>query len=98
MASPTVSPLQAILNYAYNIFFLIHLPIMLLVDCYPFYPPNLLPQFMTDIRTFYIETYKDRFFTEAAPDWFWWFILMEALGHVPMCLSVYANGGVGGMA
>lgn len=57
------------------------------VDLYPLYPPSLRPSVLTDIRMWYIATYKDRFFTEKQPAWFWMFTLMEAGWHVPISLT-----------
>lgn len=53
---------------------------------------------MTDVRGWYRETYKDRFFNDegGSPAWFWWFVGMELVGHVPVCVGVLARGGVGG--
>ena len=48
------------------------------------------PSFLTDIRQWYLATYKDRFFTAQAPNWFWFFMIMEAVYHFPF--SVYAVG------
>ena len=48
------------------------------------------PSFLTDIRQWYLATYKDRFFTAQAPTWFWFYTVMEAGYHFPF--SVYAIG------
>ena len=61
-----------------------------MVDLYPLYPALLRPSFLTDIRQWYLATYKDRFFTAQAPNWFWFFMVMEAVYHFPF--SVYAIG------
>ena len=61
-----------------------------MVDLYPLYPAMFRPSFLTDIRQWYLATYKDRFFTAQAPAWFWFFMIMEAGYHVPF--SVYAIG------
>ena len=60
------------------------------MDLYPLYPASLRPSFLTDIRQWYLATYKDRFFTAQAPNWFWFFMVMEAVYHFPF--SVYAIG------
>lgn len=44
---------------------------------------------MTSLRTWYITTYNDRFFT-TPPAWFSSYMWMEALYHVP--LSFWAIG------
>ena len=48
------------------------------------------PSFLTDIRQWYLATYKDRFFTAQAPNWFWFYTIVEAGYHFPF--SVYAIG------
>ncbi|RMY70214.1 hypothetical protein D0863_05949 [Hortaea werneckii] len=62
---------------------------MFCVDLAPFYPDSIRPQFMNDIRTFYIETYHDRFFS-SPPAWFTMYLWLELLYHVP--LSFWAVG------
>ena len=44
---------------------------------------------MNDIRTFYIETYHDRFFS-SPPAWFTMYLWLELVYHVP--LSFWAVG------
>ena len=75
------------LDFVYLTFFFIHLPVMFAVDLYPLYPPSLRPTVLTDMRSWYIDTYKDRFFSEQPPDWFWMFAVMEAGWHVPISLT-----------
>lgn len=53
------------------------------VDLYPLYPDWIRPQFMHDIRTFYIDTYHDQFFTRP-PAWFSMYAWMELLYHLPL--------------
>ncbi|KXL44651.1 hypothetical protein M433DRAFT_155571 [Acidomyces richmondensis BFW] len=76
-------------DLCYLLFFVIHIPIMYSVDLVSFYPEALTPQFMLNIRKFYIETYHDRFFTQP-PAWFNMYMWMELLYHTP--LSVWAIG------
>lgn len=57
------------------------------VDLYPLYPLSLRPLFLNNLRSWYIATYKDRFFTEQQPAWFWMFTVMEAGWHVPISLT-----------
>lgn len=59
------------------------------MDLVPFYPEALTPQFMLNIRMFYVETYHDKFFTHP-PAWFNMYLWMELLYHTP--LSVWAVG------
>ncbi|KAF6240973.1 hypothetical protein HO173_000766 [Letharia columbiana] len=75
------------LDLVYLAFFIIHVPIMFAVDLYPLYPLSLRPPFLADLRSWYIATYKDRFFTEEQPAWFWMFTVMEAGWHVPIGLT-----------
>src|SRR2546423_54410 len=55
------------LDLFYFVFFVIHVPIMLLVDLYPLYPTSMRPQFLSTLRAFYIEITKDQFFTRHVP-------------------------------
>jgi len=75
---PTNTPTKPIWNrkrdLLYLIFFLIHITVM-------FRKPTL--------RTWYITTYRDQFFTRP-PAWFNAYMWMEALYHLP--LSVWAIG------
>ena len=50
----------------------------LVVDLFPFYPEHLRPAFMQTLRTFYIETYHDRLFTQP-PAWFMMYMWVELL-------------------
>jgi hypothetical protein len=59
------------------------------VDIVPLYPPSLTPAFINDIRSFYIATYHDKFFS-TPPAWFSAYILMELVYHVPV--GVWAVG------
>ena len=63
----------------------------LVVDLTSLYPTAVKPQFMLDIRAWYVENYADRFFS-APPAWFGMYMWMEALYHVP--LSIWAVGGL----
>lgn len=59
-------------------------------DISPLYPDSIRPAFLDRIQQFYINTYHDKFFEEAAPAWFTVFIVMEALYHAPV--SIWAIG------
>ncbi|MCJ1225513.1 hypothetical protein MMC12_002162 [Toensbergia leucococca] len=72
-------------DLVYLTFFLIHIPVMFLVDLTPMYPDSIRPQFLTDLRNWYIETYNDRLFSNP-PAWFNVYLLMEALYHLPLSL------------
>ena len=75
------------LDLLYLIFFIVHVPIMLLVDLYPLYPTFLRPEFLSTLRAFYIDMTKDQFFTRHVP-FFTLYIWMELLYHLP--LSIWA--------
>ncbi|KAL1999415.1 hypothetical protein VTN02DRAFT_4545 [Thermoascus thermophilus] len=74
----------------YFLFFVIHVPTILLADISPLYPDSIRPAFLDRIQQFYIDTYHDKFFEEVAPAWFTVFIVMEALYHAPV--SIWAIG------
>ncbi|EFE31875.1 integral membrane protein, putative [Trichophyton benhamiae CBS 112371] len=69
-------------DYAYAFFFILHIVIMFMVDLVPLYPEALKPAFLDDIRSFYINTYQDKFFIDP-PAWFGSYIVMELVYHVP---------------
>ncbi|KAJ5728112.1 hypothetical protein N7493_004442, partial [Penicillium malachiteum] len=79
-------------DYAYLVFFIIHIPIIFLIDTAPLQPSWLRTELSQQLRDFYISTYRDKFFEEPAPVWFTTFIWMELLYHVP--LSIWAIGGL----
>ncbi|EAU32874.1 predicted protein [Aspergillus terreus NIH2624] len=74
----------------YFIFFVIHVPIIFLVDTVPLLPSWLVTDFSHTLREYYIVNYHDKFFEEAAPAWFTLFTAMELVYHAP--LSVWAIG------
>ncbi|RMZ85303.1 hypothetical protein DV738_g112, partial [Chaetothyriales sp. CBS 135597] len=78
-------PLYRRLDILYFVFFLIHIPVMLLIDLVPFYPSALVPAVSQSIRKFYIETYRDRFFI-APPNWFRVYIGLEGVYHLPVTI------------
>jgi len=78
-------------DLAYFVYFVIHLPVLFIVDLQALYPPSLVPAFMNGIRTWYIATYKDLFFT-APTAFFKLFMWLEAVYHVPVTL--WALGGL----
>ncbi|KAF2237042.1 hypothetical protein EV356DRAFT_497335 [Viridothelium virens] len=77
------------LDLLYLVFFAIHIPIMLLVDLAPLYPTSMKPAIVSQIRTWYITTYRDQFFVKP-PAWFNAYTWMEAIYHMP--LSGWAVG------
>ncbi|KER00323.1 hypothetical protein AUEXF2481DRAFT_270 [Aureobasidium subglaciale EXF-2481] len=72
----------------YLIFFLTHIPIMFCVDLTPLYPAALKPAFMTNLRKWYITTYRDQFFS-SPPFWAVPALLRDD-PKVPLHLLVFA--------
>ncbi|KAF2442925.1 hypothetical protein P171DRAFT_455854 [Karstenula rhodostoma CBS 690.94] len=70
-------------DLVYLVFFLTHIPVMLAFDLTSYYPVAVKPSWMTDVRTWYVATYGDRFFYNAPP-WFSTFTLLELLYHLPL--------------
>ncbi|KAF7588759.1 hypothetical protein BBP40_005255 [Aspergillus hancockii] len=60
------------------------------VDTVPLLPSILQTDLSHQLRSFYINTYHDKFFSEHPPAWFSTFIAMELLYHAP--LSLWALG------
>lgn len=71
---------------AYLIFFATHLPIIFLVDTVPLQPTWLQTDLSASLRSYYVATYRDKFFEAPAPVWFQAFIWMELVYHVPLSL------------
>jgi hypothetical protein len=59
------------------------------VDLVPVYPAVLVPKFSTNLRAWYIDKYRDQFFT-GPPNWFYVYVAIEAVYHLP--LSIWAVG------
>ncbi|ODM14541.1 hypothetical protein SI65_10027 [Aspergillus cristatus] len=78
------------LDLLYFVFFVIHLPIIFLIDAAPLLPSFLQTDFSRQLREFYVNTYNDKFFEQPAPVWFVVFITMEIWYHAP--LSIWAIG------
>ncbi|KAL3428509.1 membrane protein SPAC56F8.07 [Phlyctema vagabunda] len=78
-------------DMVYLLYFLIHIPVMFLVDLYPLYPIFIIPDFMSDLRTWYIVTYHDLFFV-SPPPFFVFFAWLELLFHVPV--AFWSVGGL----
>ncbi|KAF7163598.1 hypothetical protein CNMCM5623_008447 [Aspergillus felis] len=75
------------LDLFYLIFFIIHIPTILLVDAVTFLPTFLQTNIGLQLRDFYIATYQDKF-AEAAPPWYAAFVVMELFYQTP--LSIWA--------
>ncbi|KAI9367287.1 transmembrane protein 6/97 [Aspergillus egyptiacus] len=71
-------------------FFAIHIPIILLVDAVPALPGLLENSVSLQLRSFYIDSFRDKFFEGPTPAWFTTFTWMEICYHLP--LSVWALG------
>ncbi|KAF9895071.1 hypothetical protein FE257_004700 [Aspergillus nanangensis] len=85
---PALSLLSRKCDALYLFFFVIHLPIIFLVDTVPLLPSFLVTDLSHTIRDFYINNYHDKFFQESPPAWFSVFIVMELFYHTP--LSIWA--------
>jgi hypothetical protein len=55
------------------------------VDLQALYPPSIVPTFMKNIKTFYVETYNDQFFIETPP-FFEFFMWTEVFLQGPVML------------
>lgn len=81
----STSILQRKRDFAYLVFFVIHLPVMLAFDLSTFYPASIKPVWMTTLREFYVATYGDRFFYNPPP-YFSTLLTLELLIHLPLTL------------
>lgn len=79
-------------DYLYLIFFLIHIPIIFLIDTVPLQPAAWRSDLSLRLREYYVVTYRDKFFEGPVPTWFSVFIWMELLYHVPV--SIWAVWGL----
>lgn len=59
------------------------------IDITPFYPAAIKPRFLVATREWYIKTYHDRFF-EQPPAFFTFFLVMEAMYHLPFSIWAIA--------
>jgi len=55
------------------------------VDLYPLYPEWMIPEWMINLRAFYVLQYKDQNFLNPSPS-FTLFIWLEGLYHLPLSL------------
>ncbi|KAH9908318.1 transmembrane protein 6/97 [Xylariomycetidae sp. FL2044] len=85
------------LDKVYLAYFLIHIPVMFFVDLVPLYPialwstPTAPLRILSDLRSYYVQTYNDPFFHPAPapiPNFFVLFSLLELVFHLPV--SVWA--------
>ncbi|KAI9044329.1 EXPERA domain-containing protein [Aspergillus affinis] len=92
MGSPKASTTLSLWNrkrdLLYFVFFVIHIPIVFLVDTVHLQPSVLTFKFSYDVRDFYFRNYQDKFFMDTPPGWFKFFSYMELYYHGP--LSIWA--------
>ncbi|GIK03891.1 hypothetical protein Aspvir_007966 [Aspergillus viridinutans] len=69
----------------YLIFFIIHIPIVVLVDAVTFLPTALQTNFGLKTHADYLATYQDKLPEETAP-WFCVFVFMELYYQVPLAI------------
>ncbi|KAF1913130.1 transmembrane protein 6/97 [Ampelomyces quisqualis] len=72
-------------DLVYLIFFIIHIPVMLAFDLSGYYPPQIKPDWMSSLRSYYTTTYGDRFFSNP-PAWFHVLLFLELTFHLPLSL------------
>ncbi|KAI9460438.1 transmembrane protein 6/97 [Boletus coccyginus] len=80
------------LDLLYFVFFMIHLPASLLLDCQALYPPSLVPSFMTALPKMYTQFSADPLISGAMGHtgesnnfiWFKTFLFVEAFFQVPV--------------
>ncbi|KAJ4532449.1 hypothetical protein HRR80_001514 [Exophiala dermatitidis] len=78
------------LDIVYLVFFIIHVPVMLLIDLAPLQPTWLRPRISYTLREYYLERYQDRYF-EHPPAWFTAYMYLEAGYHSPLSLWMIWN-------
>ncbi|ETS82931.1 hypothetical protein PFICI_04807 [Pestalotiopsis fici W106-1] len=96
------------LDKVYLVYFVLHIPILFLVDLVPFYPRSLWAtsdaplSFLGDLRVYYLETYKDQFFAPPPapiPSFFPLFAVLELVFHLPVSVwavrRLWSSGGPG---
>ncbi|KIX93579.1 uncharacterized protein Z520_10757 [Fonsecaea multimorphosa CBS 102226] len=73
------------LDAVYLVFFVVHVPIMFLVDLASLLPPFLVSPLSHTLRAYQLERFQDQFFVNP-PRWFTAYMWIEALYHVPISL------------
>lgn len=61
------------------------------MDLQAIYPPHLVPDVLTSIKDFYINTYQDQFYVQTPP-FFKLFLWIELLYQVPV--MIWGLGGL----
>jgi hypothetical protein len=56
----------------------------IVVDLVRFYPEGAAPGFSLQIQDFYVDTFRDRFFSDEAPAWFTSYLILEGVYHLPI--------------
>ncbi|KIW91909.1 uncharacterized protein Z519_07879 [Cladophialophora bantiana CBS 173.52] len=73
------------LDVLYLGFFLVHVPIMFLVDLCSILPSILVSPLSHSLRTYQLQRFQDKFFI-SPPAWFMAYMWIEATYHVPISL------------
>jgi hypothetical protein len=56
------------------------------VDLVRFYPEGTAPAISLQIQEYYIDTFRDKFFSDEAPAWFTSYLILEAVYHLPISI------------
>ena len=79
-------------DWVYIGFFVIHVPIIFLIDTTPLLPTWLVSNLSHQLREYHVATYRDKFFEDPVPAWFTAYTWMDLLYHVPA--SIWAVWGL----
>ncbi|CAG8979442.1 hypothetical protein HYALB_00011955 [Hymenoscyphus albidus] len=78
-------------DLAYMVHFTIGIPIALVMDLQAIYPPHLVPDILTSLKDFYVNTYHDQYYVNTPP-FFKLFLWIELLYQVPV--MIWGLGGL----
>ncbi|KAI1820001.1 transmembrane protein 6/97 [Xylaria intraflava] len=90
-----MASIRSVLDRVYLVYFLIHIPILFLVDLVPLYPSHLWQpeesplHILSTLRDYYLENYNDQFFRPPPaqiPTFFPLYAYLELLFHLPVSL------------
>ncbi|OAP59877.1 hypothetical protein AYL99_04879 [Fonsecaea erecta] len=73
------------LDVVYLCFFIVHVPIMFLVDLASILPSILVSPLSHSLRAYQLQRFQDQFFVRP-PAWFTAYMYLEAVYHVPISL------------
>ena len=77
----------ALLDKIFFVFFLVHIPITVLIDVNgPVVPKSYYPEALQTLTTWYAEEFQD-FLMQSPPVWFRSFIFTELVFQLPLLLS-----------